>query len=193
MLNKIRNFRQATTAPHGPLITQRTPGREPLIPLILRKQHYPAYERPWIQEIERNVLFKIWLQICNLGVHELPHIGNFLSIYTFFNGVEVIVKFVPLVPLMTQVAETHIDTQKSLQTNLKYYVYLPNVVWKLLRQISVHKRVWKCVSATCVISGTSGTNLTMTSTLQLRNVVADTIYFRYLKYFNYLLGSQLST
>ena len=46
MLNKIRNFRQATKAPHGPLITQRTPGREPLIPLILRKQHYPAYERP---------------------------------------------------------------------------------------------------------------------------------------------------
>ena len=70
----------------------------------------------------------------------------------------------PLVPLMTQVADTHIDTQKSLQTNLKYYVYLPNVVWKLLGQISVHKRVWKCVSATCAISGTSGTNLTMTST-----------------------------
>ena len=46
----------------------------------------------------------------------------------FFNGVEVIVKFVPLVPLMAQVAETHIDTQKFLQTNLKYYVYLPNVV-----------------------------------------------------------------
>ena len=122
---------------------------------------------------------KIWLQICNLGTWITPY-SNFLSIYTFFNGVEVIVKFVPLVPLMTQVAETHIDTQKSLQTNLKYYVYLPNVVWKLLRQISVHKRVWKCVSATCVISGTSGTNLTMTSTLQLRNVVADTIYFRYL-------------
>ena len=54
--------------------------------------------------------------------------SNFLSIYTFFNGVEVIVKFVPLVPLMAQVAETHIDTQKSLQTNLKYYVYLTNVV-----------------------------------------------------------------
>ena len=46
----------------------------------------------------------------------------------FFNGVEVIVKFVPLMSLMTQVAETHIDTQKSLQTILKYYVYLPNVV-----------------------------------------------------------------
>ena len=56
---------------------------------------------------------------------------------------------------------THIDTLKSLQTNLKDYVPLPNSVWKLLRKIYDHIRVWKCVSATCAISGSSGTNLTM--------------------------------
>ena len=38
------------------------------------------------------------------------------------------VPLVPLVPLMAQVAETHIDTFKSLQTNLKYYIPLPNNV-----------------------------------------------------------------
>ena len=96
---------------------------------------------------------KIW----NLRTWITPY-SNFLSIYTFFNGVEVIVKFVPLVLLMAQVAERHIDTRKSLQTNLKYYLYLPNIVWMLLREISVHKQVWKCASATCCISGTSGTN-----------------------------------
>ena len=37
----------------------------------------------------------------------------------FRYGVMAIVKFVPLVPLMAQVAETHMDTRKSLQTTLK--------------------------------------------------------------------------
>ena len=54
-------------------------------------------------------------------------IFQFSKYLHFFNGVEVIVKFVPPVPLMAQVVETHINTRKSLQTNLKY-VYLPNVV-----------------------------------------------------------------
>ena len=53
-------------------------------------------------------------------------ISNFLSIYTFFNGVEVIVKFVPLVPLMAQVAETIFtlaDEQKvALATNKPTFV-----------------------------------------------------------------------
>ena len=39
-----------------------------------------------------------------------PH-SNFLSIYTLFSGVEVIFKFVPLVQLMAQVAETHFHTR----------------------------------------------------------------------------------
>ena len=46
---------------------------------------------------------------------------NSLSIYTFPNGVMAIDNFVPLVQLMTQVAETHTDKWKSLQTTLKYY------------------------------------------------------------------------
>ena len=44
------------------------------------------------------------------------------------NGVMAIVKFVPL---MAQVAKTHVDTFKSLQTNLKYYIPLPNNVLNL--------------------------------------------------------------
>ena len=43
---------------------------------------------------------------------------NYPIFQFFFNGVEVIVELV---------RETHIDTRKS-QTNLKYYVNLPNVV-----------------------------------------------------------------
>ena len=64
---------------------------------------------------------------CLIGPHPFSSLltymtildSNFLSIYTFSNGVMVIVKFVPFVPLMAQVAETHIDTQKSLQNKLK--------------------------------------------------------------------------
>ena len=55
---------------------------------------------------------------------ELTH-KNILSeliekrFYTFPNGIMVIVKNMPL---MAQVAETHMDTRKSLQTTLKYYI-----------------------------------------------------------------------
>ena len=41
-----------------------------------------------------------------------------------------IVKFVSLVPLMTQVVETHMDTWKSLRTKLKYYTTQRNNVLK---------------------------------------------------------------
>ena len=33
-----------------------------------------------------------------------------------------IVEFVPLVPLIAQVAETHMDTRNSLQTTLEYFI-----------------------------------------------------------------------
>ena len=48
-----------------------------------------------------------------------------------------IVIFVPLVPLMVQVADTHIDTCKFLQTNLKYYIPLPNNDLQLLEKFQI--------------------------------------------------------
>ena len=43
-----------------------------------------------------------------------------------------IVIFVPLVPLMAQVADAHINTCKFLQTDIQYYISLPNNYLQLL-------------------------------------------------------------
>ena len=51
----------------------------------------------------------IWLQIWNLHTRVTLYF-SFLSTCIFSSWVMAIVIFVPLVPLMAQVAETHIDT-----------------------------------------------------------------------------------
>ena len=48
-----------------------------------------------------------------------------------------------------------------LQTSLQYYIYLPNNYLYLLKQMSDHFHVYICVYATSTVSGTSGTDLTM--------------------------------
>ena len=56
--------------------------------------------------------------------------GCFLHFFPNKKGNGTLWKFVPPVPLMVQVAEAHIDTFKSQQTNLKYYIPLLINVWK---------------------------------------------------------------
>ena len=56
---------------------------------------------------------------------------------------------------MAQVAETHIDTLKSLQTKLEHYIPLPNNVLKLLGPMFDHM----CVKMCLYHLGSSGTNL----------------------------------
>ena len=62
----------------------------------------------------------------------------------------------PLLPLMAQVAETHIDTWKLLQPKLKYHIFITINDGKLWEQITDGMHVSICVSATCAISGKSG-------------------------------------
>ena len=57
----------------------------------------------------------------------------------------IFVKPVPLVPLMVQVVETHIDTHTFLETSLKESISLPNNDIKVLEQIFDHIHVSKCV------------------------------------------------
>ena len=106
--------------------------------------------------------------IANLGSTYIPYMNypifQFSKHWHFSQRKMAIVKFVSLVPLMTQVVETHTDTRKSLRTKSKYYTSQRNNVWKLLEQISDHFSVSICVSFTCAISGTNGTNLTITTT-----------------------------
>ena len=54
-------------------------------------------------------------------------IFQFSKFIHFFNEFKVNVKFVPLVPLMVQVADTYRYTE-TMETNLKYYKNLPNLV-----------------------------------------------------------------
>ena len=69
-----------------------------------------------------------------------------------------IANIVPLVPLMAQVAETHINECTFFANyHIILYFFTSNEL-KLLGQISDHIYVSVCASATCAISGTSGTN-----------------------------------
>ena len=73
---------------------------------------------------------------------------------------------------MAQVAEAHILTCTFLQTSLKYYIYLTNNDWKLIEQTSDRIHVSMCVSATCTISGTSGTKFSNVRNSAVYNVNA---------------------
>ena len=53
-------------------------------------------------------IWNVWSRIWDLHTW-ITLVSDFLSIYTFSNGVTAIVKFVPLVLLMAQVAGTHMD------------------------------------------------------------------------------------
>ena len=111
----------------------------------------------------------IWLQIWNLHTRVTLDL-SFPSNTTFSSWVMAIVIFVPLVPLMTQVAETHIDTW------IWSKVHSNNFLSLLVKKFSIYNTVWNdfdvkiCVSATWSISGTSGTNMTMAIT-QLEKVL----------------------
>ena len=106
---------------------------------------------------------KIWLQIWNLGTWITPY-SNFLSIYTFFNGVKSLLNLCHLCHLWHK-WQRHIFTLAYEQK-----VALATFKQHLVSKHSILGFVWRdfcvsiCVSATCAISGTSGTNLTMTST-----------------------------
>ena len=61
-----------------------------------------------------------------------------------------------LLPLMAQMAQTHIDTWKWLQPRMKYHIFMTINDGKLSEQITDGMQVSICVSATCAISGKSG-------------------------------------
>ena len=66
-----------------------------------------------------------------------------------------IVIFVPLVPLMAQVAETHIDTWICSKVHSNNFLSLLVKKFSILNKLEIISMI--CVSATSAISGTSGT------------------------------------
>ena len=68
------------------------------------------------------------------------------------------VQFVPLLPIVAQVAGIDINKWKLLEDDLKRYIYIQNYDSDFVKQISDYIVVFICGYATCATIDRSGTN-----------------------------------
>ena len=68
------------------------------------------------------------------------------------------VQFVPLLPIVAQVAGIDINKWKLLEDDLKRYISLQNYDSDFVKQISDYIVVFISIPATCATIGRSGTN-----------------------------------
>ena len=68
------------------------------------------------------------------------------------------VQFVPLLPIVAQVAGIDINKWKLLEDDLKRYISLQNYDSDFVKQISDYIIVFICGYATCATIGRSGAN-----------------------------------
>ena len=68
------------------------------------------------------------------------------------------IQFVPLLPIVAQVAGIDINKWKLLEDDLKRYIYIQNYDSDFVKQISDYIVVFICGYATCATIDRSGTN-----------------------------------
>ena len=107
--------------------------------------------------------------IFGIYIHELAFILIFKAFAHFSSRVIDIGKSVPLLSLMAQVAETHIDICISSEISYHNFQLLAIMKIRYFKLSCSHFHVSICVSATCAICDTSSTDLPMSITL-LENV-----------------------